>query len=89
MRSRCTAKFWSLFATLPPPIQRKARTRYRQWRLDAAHPSLRFKKVHATQPIWSLRIDRDYRALGVQDGSAMLWFWIGSHADYDRLTDQS
>jgi hypothetical protein len=32
-----------------------------------------------------VRIDRDYRALGVRDGEEIVWFWIGSHADYDRV----
>jgi hypothetical protein len=27
----------------------------------------------------------DYRALGVREGDEIIWFWIGSHADYDRL----
>jgi hypothetical protein len=27
----------------------------------------------------------DYRALGVKEGDEIIWFWIGSHADYDRL----
>jgi hypothetical protein len=26
-----------------------------------------------------------YRALGVREGETMVWFWIGSHAEYDRL----
>jgi len=35
-----------------------------------------------------VRITRDYRALGVRDGEAIVWFWIGSHADYERLLTQ-
>ena len=26
-----------------------------------------------------------YRALAVLDGDLAVWFWIGTHADYDRL----
>ena len=26
-----------------------------------------------------------YRALGVMEGSTVVWFWIGSHAECDRL----
>ena len=33
---------------------------------------------------WAVRI-RDGRALGVDDNGDIIWFWIGSHADYDRL----
>jgi len=33
----------------------------------------------------SVRINIDCRALGVRDGGDMIWFWIGSHAEYERL----
>jgi hypothetical protein len=29
-----------------------------------------------------------WRAVGVRDGDTMVWFWIGSHADYDRLLSE-
>jgi hypothetical protein len=32
-----------------------------------------------------VRIGLAYRALGVRDGEEIIWFWIGSHAHYDRL----
>ena len=28
-----------------------------------------------------------WRALGRRDGNTVTWFWIGSHAEYDRLID--
>jgi hypothetical protein len=34
---------------------------------------------------WSVRIGRRYRAVAVERGEDLVWFWIGSHADYDRL----
>ena len=43
------------------------------------------KRVHATEPIMSVRVGLGYRALGTMHGEDILWFWIGSHADYDRL----
>jgi hypothetical protein len=53
--------------------------------MDSSHPSLRFKLVHPTRPIYSVRIGLGYRALGVRDADTIVWFWIGSHDDYDRL----
>jgi hypothetical protein len=53
--------------------------------LDPRHPGLHFKQVHPTQLIYSVRVGIGYRAVGVKDGDTMLWFWIGSHGDYDRL----
>jgi hypothetical protein len=52
---------------------------------ESGSPGLRFKQVHPTEPIYSVRISRNYRALGVREDDAMIWFWIGSHADYDDL----
>lgn len=36
-------------------------------------------------PVYSVRIDLDWRAVGVLQGDTMVWFWIGSHGDYERL----
>jgi len=66
-------------------VQDQARLAYRLFRDNPEHPSLRFKPVHATRPIYSARVGLGYRALAVRDGDAVIWFWIGSHADYDQL----
>ena len=34
---------------------------------------------------WSARVGLRYRALALEVDDGYLWFWIGSHADYDRL----
>jgi hypothetical protein len=49
---------------------------------DPRHPSLHFKKADS---FWSVRVGLHYRALGVEAEGGILWFWIGTHADYDRL----
>jgi len=53
---------------LPKPIQEKARNVYGLWSNNPRHPSLRFKKVHIKLPIYSVRIDIDWRAVGILDG---------------------
>jgi hypothetical protein len=85
MRSRTTKGFWRHFAKLPRTVQLQAGKAYRLWRDDPHHPSLHFKSVHTTEPIYSLRVSRDYRALGLREDDVVTWFWIGSHADYDTL----
>ena len=70
---------------MPDNVKRQARDAYRLFLENPRHPSLRFKKVHATEPIYSARISLDYRAVGIVEGEEILWFWIGSHADYDKL----
>ena len=88
MISHTTDGFWKLYAALPEPVQRRAKNAYQRFQQDPSHPSLQFKPVHQTEPIYSARISRDYRAVGVKDHNEIVWFWIGSHADYDNLLAQ-
>lgn len=86
MRSRTTAHFRKALAELPAEVQELAREAYRKFRQNPRHPSLRFKQVHATLPICSARVGLHYRAVGErQDDDTVVWFWIGSHAEYDQL----
>jgi hypothetical protein len=55
------------------------------WRQDLQHFSLRFKKVHASLPIYSARVDLDWRAVEVLKAGTMIWFWVGSHKAYENL----
>jgi hypothetical protein len=43
------------------------------------------QESHSTLPIYSVRIDRDWRAVGAVHQGAMVWFWIGPHDEYERL----
>jgi hypothetical protein len=70
---------------LPEPIKERAREAYGRFAENPEHPGLRFKQVHAKEQVYSVRISRDYRALGVRQDDEMVWFWIGSHANYDDL----
>jgi hypothetical protein len=70
---------------LPPQVQAQARLAYQLFRQDPFHPGLRFKQVHVSRPIFSARVGLAYRALAVRDKDEVIWFWIGSHADYDDL----
>ena len=85
MTSRTTERFRSALAALPEAIRARARHAYRLFRDNPQHPSLRFKRVHTTRPIFSARIGLGYRALAVQDGDDLIWFWIGTHGEYDAL----
>ena len=85
MNSRTTDRFRRALGRLPGPIQARARRAYRLFLSDPSHSSLRFKLVHEKRPIYSVRIGLGYRALGVRDRDEIIWFWIGSHADYDLL----
>ena len=88
MISKTTASFRDAIAKLPKDIRRRAKDAYKLFDDDPNHPSLRFKKVHARESVYSARISLDYRALGVLDGDVIVWFWVGSHAEYEKLLQQ-
>ncbi len=82
----CTTKeFWNLFEALPKGIQNQAVKAYELWNKNPHHPGLHFKTIHSTEPLYSVRISRGYRALGLKQGNTITWFWIGSHSEYDKL----
>ncbi len=85
MQSRTTRRFWRLLTDLPLAVQEDARRAYRLFRSNPAHPGLQFKKLEGEEDIYSVRIGLDYRALAVLNKDRVIWYWIGSHSDYDRL----
>jgi hypothetical protein len=85
MNSRLTEDFLADFAGLPDEVKVLARKNYRLWRENPNHPSLQFKRVSQVDPIYSVRVGRGWRVLGLLEGDTVTWFWIGSHAEYDKL----
>ena len=88
MESKTTEKFRALLSAAPQSIQLKAKACYVLWFQNPDHPSLRFKKVHQTLPIYSVRIDLNWRAVGTLQKDIIIWLWVGSHRDYEKLLSQ-
>lgn len=65
MKSRATPRFWSAYRALPSAIQGQARRAYLLFKENPSHPSLQLKKLSDREAIYSARITRDYRALGL------------------------
>jgi hypothetical protein len=38
--------------------------------------------------VWSVRIGDHYRALARRDGDFVVWFWIGTHEEYNNFVRQ-
>jgi hypothetical protein len=74
--------FWSCNQQLPTAIRETADKNFALLKNDTQHPSLHFKKVGK---YWSARVGLSYRTLGMDVNGGVLWFWIGNHADYDKL----
>jgi hypothetical protein len=83
--SKATAKFWKCYRALPIDIRRQAKEAYALFQHDPWYPSLRFKRVHSSLPVYSVRVSKDYRAVGILKEERVVWFWIGSHSEYDKL----
>jgi hypothetical protein len=80
---RTTERFWERYRALPEDVRSLADSRFQILKENPRHPSLRFKKVGN---FWSARVGLAHRALAVEDGADFIWVWIGSHADYERIT---
>jgi hypothetical protein len=85
VNSIATEDFWDLYWRLPAWVRRQAREAYHLFEQNPHHPSLHFKRIHATEPIYSVRITADYRAVGLWEDDLITWFWIGPHTPYERL----
>jgi hypothetical protein len=82
MKSRAVRSFWDGYHALPEEIQKSALKQYKLWLDDPRHRSLRFKKVGEH---WSARVTDAYRAVGIMDGDCVIWYFIGTHAEYGRV----
>jgi hypothetical protein len=89
VKSKLTESFLADFAALPEAVKAQARKCYRLWRDNPSHPSLHFKLIHTKESLYSARVGKGWRTLGLLQGDTVYWFWIGSHADYDKLIQQA
>jgi hypothetical protein len=85
VKSRTTDNFWKCYDELPVEVRKQAKEAYRLFEQDPFHPGLHFKRVSSTEPVFSARISRNYRSVGIIQGDTIIWFWIGAHDAYKKL----
>lgn len=85
LKSVTTDRFRKAFANLPEEVKEKARKSYNLWKQNNYYPGLHFKQIHNEQQIFSVRVGLSYRALGIRQKDTLIWFWIGSHQEYNNL----
>ena len=85
MKHFALPKFWECYRDLPKHIQALADEKFELLKINPRQPSLHFKKIGNQQQLWSVRVSLHYRASGRNRIEGVVWFWIGSHAEYDRL----
>jgi hypothetical protein len=82
MKSATLPSFWEQYRAMSPAVRARARKAYRLWEENPFHPSLYFKCIDSEEDIWSVRVTKSYRAVGVLSGDTVTWFWIGDHDAY-------
>ncbi|HLY28929.1 MAG TPA: hypothetical protein VKQ72_21460 [Aggregatilineales bacterium] len=85
MKSKITKEFRELLNQLPLETRRQAYAAYRLFKANPYHAGLHFKRVITDPPIYSARVGLHHRVVGVRRSSdTIVWFWIGTHAEYDK-----
>lgn len=77
-----SSSFWQSYYKLPRNIQKIADQKYELLKQNPRHPSLKLKRI---RKLWAVRVTKNYRALGFDEGDGILWFWIGDHQEYDQI----
>jgi len=75
VKHRTLPEFWKHYNALPDHVRA----------LADEHPSLHLKRIGQ---LWSVRVGLHYRAIGLDKPEAVIWFWIGTHAQYDALLER-
>lgn len=82
MKHCASSRFWALHGALPEEVRSLADKSYALLKNNPRHPSLHFKRLG---DLWSVRVGAHYRALGTEVEDGILWVWIGTHREYDKI----
>lgn len=83
MKHFASPEFWFHYRKLPDEVRDLADKNFELMKADPRHSSLRLKRVGR---FWSVRVGLRYRALAKDRPDGLVWFWIGPHDTYERLT---
>jgi hypothetical protein len=82
LKHYASSRFWALYEALPAHVRAVADKNFILLKAHPRHPSLHFKRIGS---LWSVRVGDRCRALGTDVDDGVMWFWIGTHAEYDRI----
>ena len=82
MKHLASPSFWKSYDKLPKRYQALADEKFDLLKRNPHHPSLHLKQVGR---YWSARVSLKHRALAAEVDRNLLWFWIGTHSEYDEL----
>ena len=77
--------FWKCYRSLPKEVQDLADKKFELFQSDPFHRSLGFAQKGA---VWTVDVGLHYRAIGWREENNLVWFWIGSHEEYNKLMNR-
>jgi len=83
LKSVPTKRFWKGYHSLPENIRNVADEVYKLWKENPFDPALEFHEIRKS--LWRIKIGYRYRALARRYEGSVVWIWIGSHEDYNKL----
>jgi mRNA-degrading endonuclease HigB of HigAB toxin-antitoxin module len=87
MKSHVSRGFVQRLRALPDHVRKQAYMAYDQFKRDMHASALDCKAVTSRQgkTLYSVRVGIHYRVLADLRSGELYWFWIGTHAEYDKL----
>lgn len=82
MKHFTSPDFWACYQILPESVQNLADKNFKLLKNNPFYPSLHFKKIGKYRTV---RVGLYYRAIAVEVSNGLLWFWIGTHDEYDKI----
>jgi mRNA interferase RelE/StbE len=70
------------YVSLPDPVKQKFQKQLKLLAQNPKHPSL---KIHRIKDHWEFYVDKHYRCIFKQEGSAYILKHVGSHQLIDRF----
>jgi hypothetical protein len=84
-----------MFDRLPADVRVEAVMAYRRFLTDPSHRSLRHHALKENRRgshrpgSFSVSINRNYRAIYLNDAGQNVWYWVGSHSEFNRFAGDS
>ena len=91
-KNRRLRSFREQYDALPEPVKALAVKTFRMFLVNAQHPALSCHELKPTRrgrhiaESYAVYLSMKYRAIYFVSGDTNVWYWIGTHAEYDHFT---
>jgi len=77
-----SSRYWTCYDALPEDVRQQADRQFALLKSNPSHPSLHFMKVGKFR---SARVIPLVGTSATESGNDLIWFWVGTHTEYERL----